>query len=215
MIKYVFFDFNGTIIDDVDLCLELLNKILKGQNKKIVNMEEYKEIFTFPIIEYYRRAGVDFNIESYESLSHKFIEEYQPRSFKCDLYKGIKDTFTYLREKGIRLYVLSASMEKNLKEQCDIFGITKYFDAILGIENIYAASKFDIANNFIINHNINPSNALFIGDTLHDFEIAKELKSNSILVSCGHQSVNVLKKANVRIIDSVADLRGIWDEISN
>ena len=42
MIKYVFFDFNGTIIDDVDLCLELLNKILKGQNKKIVNMEEYK-----------------------------------------------------------------------------------------------------------------------------------------------------------------------------
>lgn len=33
-IKYIFFDFNGTLLNDVDLCLELLNGLLRGQNKK-------------------------------------------------------------------------------------------------------------------------------------------------------------------------------------
>ena len=37
-IKYIFFDFNGTLIDDVKLCLDLLNEMLEdmenGKNKK-------------------------------------------------------------------------------------------------------------------------------------------------------------------------------------
>ena len=215
MINYVFFDFNGTIIDDVDLCLELLNKILIGQNKPIVNMDKYKDIFTFPIIEYYRRAGVDFDIESYESLSHKFIVEYQPRSYTCSLYDGCVETFKYLKDKGVKLYVLSASERNNLLAQCKNFNIVEYFDDILGINNIFAASKYDIAYNYLLSHNINPKEALFIGDTLHDNEIARKLGANSILVSCGHQSVNVLSSANTKIIGSVSNLRGIWDEISN
>ena len=39
MKKYVIFDFNGTIIDDVDLCLVLLNEFLIDQNKPIVSLK--------------------------------------------------------------------------------------------------------------------------------------------------------------------------------
>ena len=40
MIKNVFLDFNGTLIDDVDLCLKLLNDILRRQGAKEVSLEE-------------------------------------------------------------------------------------------------------------------------------------------------------------------------------
>ena len=33
MIKHVFFDFNGTIINDLDLCFNLLNEFLEEQGK--------------------------------------------------------------------------------------------------------------------------------------------------------------------------------------
>ena len=46
MKKYIFLDFNGTIIDDVDLCLDLLNQILENQKKEKVSKERYKDIFT-------------------------------------------------------------------------------------------------------------------------------------------------------------------------
>lgn len=113
-IKYIFFDFNGTLLNDVDLCLELLNGLLRGQNKKEVTLEEYKNIFTFPIEEYYRRAGIDFNIESFQSLSLKFIKEYQPRSLECGLYLKVYETINKLRELGYHTYILSASEKNNL-----------------------------------------------------------------------------------------------------
>ena len=47
--KYIFLDFNGTIINDVQLCLDLLNEILRSQGKRELNIEEYKNVFTFPV----------------------------------------------------------------------------------------------------------------------------------------------------------------------
>ena len=106
MQKHIFFDFNGTIINDLDLCLDLLNQILTKQNKPTLSMEEYKNVFTFPIRDYYIAAGVDFNIESYESLAKWFIKEYQPASMKCGLFEGIVDTFKYLKEQGKPIFAL-------------------------------------------------------------------------------------------------------------
>ena len=57
--------------------------------------------------DYYIAAGVDFNIESYESLAKWFIKEYQPASMKCGLFEGIVDTFKYLKDKGYYLYQAS------------------------------------------------------------------------------------------------------------
>lgn len=207
MQKHIFLDFNGTIIDDVDLCLDLLNEILSKQNKPLVSKEKYKNIFTFPIIKYYELAGVDFQIESFESLAKWFIKAYQPASLKCNLYPNLVETFKFLKEKGYHLYILSASEKNNLLEQCESFGIVKYFDAILGIDNIHAASKVNIAKEYLKENNLQGEDVLFIGDTLHDLEVAKAIGANCMLVSCGHQSVEVLKKGNVPIIESVASLK--------
>ena len=206
MYKHLFFDFNGTIINDLGLCLDLLNKFLKEQGKKELTEEEYKEVFKFPVKEYYKDAGIDFNIESYESLSIRFIKEYQPKSMSCGLFDGTYETFKKLKDLGYHLYILSASEKNNLLEQTDNYDITKFFDAVLGIDNIHAASKVNIAKDYIKEHNINPKEVLFIGDTLHDNEVAQAIDVDCALVSCGHQSKNILSKANRPIIGSVKDI---------
>ena len=207
MEKHIFFDFNGTIINDVDLCLDLLNQILTKQNKRNLSMKEYKNVFTFPIKDYYIAAGVDFNIESYESLAKWFIKVYQPLSMECGLYEGIVDTFKYLKDKGYNLYILSASEKNNLLEQCQNYDIVKYFIDILGIDNIHAASKVNIAIDYMKEHNINGEDVLFIGDTLHDLEVAEAMGAKCKLVSCGHQSKEVLSKSGVEILESINDLK--------
>lgn len=212
MIKYVFFDFNGTIIDDVDLCLDLLNDILREQHKKEVSLEEYKNIFTFPIRRYYELAGVDFNIESYESLAIKFIEKYQPASYNCNLYPGIRDVVEFLHSKGIKCVILSASEINNLKDQCEKFKIDTLFDDILGISNIHAASKVGIAKDYFKLHDIKPNEAIFIGDTLHDEEVATSLNVKSFLVPNGHQSYEVLSSGKSQIL---SDIRCLKDDYEN
>ena len=215
MVKHVFIDFNGTLLNDIDLCLSLLNKMLKEQNKELVGIDKYKEIFTFPVKDYYVKAGIDFNIESFESLAHKFMDEYVIEYKKCKLYDGVIDTLDYLRKKGLKLYILSASKQSILDEQCEYYNLTPHFDNIIGIKTIYANSKEDVAKEFIYNLDIDKSEALFIGDTLHDNEVANIVGINSILVACGHQSRNVLSRANTKIIDDLRDLKENFDEIFN
>ena len=60
MIKYIFWDFNGTILDDRKLCWQLLNKLLKEEGQKEITYGRYFEVFGFPIKEYYKKAGLTF-----------------------------------------------------------------------------------------------------------------------------------------------------------
>lgn len=209
MYRHIFLDFNGTIIDDLDLCVELLNKFLIEQGAKTLNEDEYKHVFKFPIKQYYADAGIDFNKESYDSLSIRFIKEYQPRSMSCGLFPGTVETVKKLKEMGIHVYILSASEQNNLLEQTDTYGITKYFDAVLGIDNIHAASKVDIALDFMKKTDIKASETLFVGDTLHDYEVSKAMNVDCCLVSCGHQAKDVLLKAGVPVISAVRDIFSI------
>ncbi len=73
---YIFFDFNGTIIDDLDLCLDLLNKMLIKKNHKPITKERYLDIFTFPVKKYYIKAGFDLPKDNFEELADFFIEQY-------------------------------------------------------------------------------------------------------------------------------------------
>ncbi len=213
MIENIFLDFNGTLIDDVDLCLELLNDILKKQGNKLVDLDTYRHIFTFPIKDYYAAAGVDFNKDSYEDLAIWFIKEYQPRSMFCNLYDGVIDTIKFLKNKGIRVSILSASEINNLKEQCDHFKLTDTVDDILGIDNIHAESKVNLAINYMKNHNINPAKTIFVGDTLHDALVASKINARSILIPNGHQAKDVLVKADALIIDDFKKLKEDYDTI--
>lgn len=213
MSKYIFLDFNGTIIDDVDLCLDLLNDILRKQNKESVTKKRYKDIFTFPVKKYYELAGVDFTIESFESLADKFIAEYQPLSMKCGLFPKSVEAFQKLRNKGYHLVILSASEKNNLLEQCENYRITPYFDAILGIDNVHAASKVGIAIKYMEEQGIEGDDILFIGDTLHDLEVAKAMGAKCMLVSCGHQSIRVLKQGGVPILPNVYSLVALLEDV--
>lgn len=200
--KTIFFDFNGTIIDDVELCYTILNKMLKDNGFNEITKERYKEIFTFPIIDYYKAAGFDFKKKSFEELSKDFIDLYQKASLSCPLYDDVEKTLRDFKNKGYSLVCLSASQIDNLKEQLSHFKIDKYFDAILGISDIYAKSKVEIGKKYLEDNNIDKCDAIMIGDTLHDKEVCDAMGIKAVLFDGGHQSHNILSNAGAKIVST-------------
>ena len=53
--KYVIFDFNGTVLDDVDVCIKAENHTIEHfhLDREPLTKEEYLKIFTFPVKDYY------------------------------------------------------------------------------------------------------------------------------------------------------------------
>ena len=203
---YIFFDFNGTIVDDVDICLNLLNVMLKKCGHKEVSKDRYLEIFTFPVKKYYVLAGFNFEKDNWEELASFFIDEYKKGNKNCKLFFDIKKTLEKLKKQNKHLYILSASEKNMLLDQLEFYGIKDYFDEILGKDNIYAEGKEKIGIDFMNKMKLPKDKCVFVGDTLHDGETGDAMGINSYLIARGHQSKNVLASSNKRVFDTLEEI---------
>lgn len=203
--KNIIFDFNGTILNDVNLCLECLNDlIIKHLKKDNIDINTYRSLFTFPVSEYYRRLGFDFKEVSFEELAHEWYDNYQKNEEKVMLYDGIEKILLSNKEKGYRNIILSACEQTMLERILKRFDILKYFDLVLGIDDRLAHGKVD--NALKLKELFKDDKNIMIGDTIHDFEVAQLMGIECILVSNGYQSYEVLKAVPTKIISDIREL---------
>ena len=205
MIKYVIWDFNGTVLDDRELTLKLLNEILKNQEKPSLSMEQYLAVFGFPIGLLFK-SWVTFERDSFAELADWFIKIFQPESLKLNLHEGVLTTLKELIKKGITNVCLSASKQSNLEEQLNHYQIRKYFKYVLGTDNIHALGKKTNGAEFLKINKINPKSCVLIGDTIEDYIIARELGVLPVLFSGGHQPKAKLLTKTKLVIDNISDL---------
>ena len=204
--KYVIWDWNGTLLDDTTLCMDLMNYFLRTKNKKQINLETYKEIFTFPVFDYYLNAGLEIDEKEFKELSIDFIDKYETFKYECPLFSDVRNTISKLKENEINQSVLSAYSQDQLEEFLTHYGLIENFENVVGLDNIYAAGKIENGKKLINKIEASPEEVVLIGDTLHDLEVANEIGCNCILVSRGHQSKERLIKSGAKVIDSFNEL---------
>jgi len=86
---HIIWDWNGTLLNDVDLCFSVINEVLaKRELQPIKDINTYRDIFGFPVIDYYRRAGFSFDTEPFEIPAAEFIELYYSDNSRFKLYDG-------------------------------------------------------------------------------------------------------------------------------
>jgi len=186
--KAIIWDWNGTLLDDIDICIQGINTYLKVRNLEMMNKKKYREIFNFPIKDYYSQIGFDFKKESFEELSAEFLKTYFANFKHTKLFKDAEVILSKLYKKGYYQYALSAMDQISLVDSIRKFGIHKYFNRIVGANNILAKGKSEYGYDLMFSENLIPGRTCLIGDTLHDQEVADQLKIPCILVSIGHQT---------------------------
>ncbi len=198
-------DFNGTLYDDVQACLDSIDTLLVRYGKPPLGTKErYRGVFGFPIEEYYRRAGFDFDEVPFEKLAHEWVELYFANSIHSGLYPGARKTLDAFRSIGYRHTLLSATELGMLGGQVGALGIAGYFEEILGLGDIYAHSKTELGRMWKKRHP--DRRPLFIGDTVHDAETADAMGADCVLISAGHQSGQVLLATGKPVLDSIREL---------
>ena len=110
MTRFVLWDWNGTLLDDVNLCVDALNRLLQQHGyPQRYDIPRYREIFGFPIRDYYVRAGFDFSRDPFDALAAGYMAMYIPESAACPLMPGALQALALLRGAGVRQTILSAS----------------------------------------------------------------------------------------------------------
>lgn len=209
--RHVIWDWNGTLLDDAWLCVEVMNALLSEHGLPLVDEARYQALFSFPVVDYYRKLGFDFERTPFEQVGTAFIHGYQARQHECELQDGAHHVFDALKAKGISMSVLSASQQSRLEAQSRHLGVTEKFVKLVGLDHHYADGKLELGRQWLAELAHAPDEVLLIGDTDHDLHVAQTLGMQCIVVPSGHQSAQRLEQAGARL---VASLREIADLLS-
>jgi len=202
---HIIWDWNGTLFNDTGLCLDLVNILLSKRKLPLLTLDEYRNIFTFPVKDYYSKAGFDFTKESFENIGREWMDEYERRKYECGLHDGTINVLEKISSFGIGQSILSAYSQNFLEELVKHYGLTKYFEHIYGLDNIYASSKVQPGKELMKNLGNGIGETLLIGDTEHDYDVAIEIGADCVLIANGHQSFERLTKYG-KVLEDINDL---------
>ena len=204
--KYVIFDFNGTVLDDLQVGIDSINDTIRAYLKRgPVDRQEYTHIFGFPVRDYYERVGFDFSKQDWDEVAQYWVNCYNSRRGEYRIFDGVLELLDENHAKGYQNILLSATKLSMLESQLEELGIRGRFDEVLGIDNIYATSKVPLIRDFMKDKK--KEDCIFIGDTLHDLDVAESAGIECVLVANGHQAKEILETRCSRVYDDIREVR--------
>jgi phosphoglycolate phosphatase len=158
------------------------------------------------VIDYYRRLGFDFEREPFDAIAFEYLAEYDRRRRECRLREGALEVIAALAARGRRQHVLSAYEQRRLEDSVVEFGMHGCFDRLVGLADHTATSKVENGRRLMNQLGAGPGEVLFIGDTLHDHEVARVIGADCVLIPSGHHAPRRLARCGVQVLDSLQDV---------
>jgi len=171
-----------------------------------ITLEKYRDIFGFPVKDYYLKLGFDLEKEPFEKSGLEFIKGYENRRYDAQLYPQVIPLLLELKKRGVSHSILSAQHQTLLDDLTQYYNIRDFFIEVIGLDNHYAYSKIKNGIEWAKRINLNPQEILLIGDTDHDFEVAGAIGIDCLLLSHGHHCFERLKKTGAIVIRNLMDV---------
>lgn len=203
-IKNIIFDWSGCLVNDLERCYEASMYCLEKLGIKRISLEEYREVFTLPYMDFYRK----YTDAPQEELDKYFIE-YLENSKEPELYPTTIEVLDYLRDKRIKIALLSSHPQKEIIKEMDKFGIREYFIDIEGS----VLDKTKVINEIMQRNGFDKKETAYAGDMVHDINAGREAGVIMISIYWGYQSKEKLETKKPDYL--ISDLKEIKKIISS
>lgn len=204
--SHIIWDWNGTLLNDLWLCVKICNILLAKHQLPLVDEEIFRKHYTHPMTELYRSLGFDLENNPFEQLAEEFHTEYEANFHNIRLHHNTLDVLSRIKNSGKTQSILSAHPNYLLNESTKIRGINTLFTEIIGLPDKLAGSKIDIGKKWLDKSHINPGTTVLIGDTAHDLETANALSVDCILIAGGFQSIDFIKSLGCLVLEEIGIL---------
>ncbi len=210
--KHIIWDFNGTLLNDTQLSLDVDNNVFEKLGIPAITIDDYRNNMTMPVRDFYPTVGVDYSVHSYETIARLWLDEFNQKAVGVGLVSGALDAIRFFHGQGRSQSVLSASYEPSLRKQCEALGLTPYMADISGLEDESASKKTEIGRRQLRELGLEGRDVVLIGDMLTDAHLAEDLGADCILVSWGHNDLKRLLSSGLPVARDFGELEEILKE---
>lgn len=179
--RYVLWDWNGTLLDDTRAALGALNAMLRRRGRPEISLDFYRANFAFPVRPFYRQIGMDVPDGEWGELAREYHAAYaaEPKALNVQALAALER----VKVTGARQAIISALRQDLLDEATKALGVAPYMDCVYGVDNLDGESKLKRARELV--GLIGGSECVLIGDALHDKEVADLVGIGCVLCAQG------------------------------
>jgi len=176
MIKTIILDFDGVIVESVDIKTDAFKELFKKHKDKFEQIIRYhlknnalSRYIKFKYI-YEDILKKEYTEDVKNELGKSFSNIVFQKVVDCPYVSGAEE-FLNKYSKKFPLYIVSATPQEELNRIISARQLKKYFKQVLGTP---PGNKIDFINSIITSENIKSYEAVYIGDMIKDYEIARE-----------------------------------------
>jgi phosphoglycolate phosphatase len=213
--KAAIFDLDGTLLDTLDDLADAMNDALRAQGFMVHSAASYKQMIGSGVTNLVKRALPPDRQEMLEPTLHLMRENYTKNSLnKTKIYDGMLQTLQKLHKNNIKLAVLTN------KDQAFSVRITEHYFGKEMFQLIWGAMpgrpiKPDPAAlvELLAKLNVPPTDAVFVGDSGVDMDVAKAATVDSVGVAWGFRGrEELLEHQAGRIINAPNELWKLFEK---
>lgn len=183
MIKAILFDFDGVIIDSYESNTACFRNALVYYKYSIPPEEKFKELLGLPVREGVKVLLPDATIQEVESIAQRVFVESDNAIPLIKLCNGVRQILK-LFSKEYNLAIVSNRRKVSIFKVLDHLKINKYFDYIVGRENVkFPKPHPEPLLNALNYYNVDNTQTIYIGDREEDVLSAKAAKIPCVFIS--------------------------------
>lgn len=195
--KAVIFDFNGTLYDDTDIHIMAWKKIYQEISGGKDDFDKaFRQTFGSTnreiIKHFYEVCNKEISDEDCEMMSkekERFYREYSVENNRCYLVPGAEDLMNYLKSKGYKLNLASASIIENINFFFKEFKIDRWFDYDkVTYDNGTYENKTNMYRDAAENIGVELKDCLVFEDSLYGSKCARDAGCENIILLDPHKT---------------------------
>lgn len=199
MIKLVIFDWNGTLIPDVQATVLAENYAYKRFGAKHITVKWFRKNCELPWTKHMKNCGLaEKQIkDNIQEIQDKFHERHEELIKKIRSRSGARKLLAFLEKNRVDKAIISNHRTESINKSLERLKLKQYFHHVLANNTTVGTinlSKDKRIKQYLKKHNYSPLETIIIGDSDEEIQIAKKIGLTSIAITHGIIDADRLKK---------------------
>ncbi|QSP93483.1 HAD-IA family hydrolase [Marinobacter salinisoli] len=208
-IKAVIFDWDGTLVDSVDHIADSLHQAATELGYPELEREAYRDIIGLGMIEALGRLYPGIDRDEMLAIRERYAAYFFSKvTTPQNVFEGMADVVSDIRRSGLGCSVATGKSRRGLESALTSSGLGAHFDITRCADETRSKPDPKMLEEILEFYGLEPADAVMIGDTRYDLEMAQRIGMPAIGVEWGVHKRDVLGAYDPHaIVSSVPDLR--------
>ena len=213
--ELIVFDWDGTLIDSEARIVTCMQRAAQDTGVPEPTPEAARDIIGLGMKEAVGRLFPALDRGELEKLIDAYrVHWLGDQVAEAQMFSGARDLLEMLREAGLLLAVATGKSRRGLNKALDESGLAPFFHATRCADETFSKPHPRMLEEILTDLDASPAEALVIGDTEYDMQMAGSARVDAVGVTHGvHSAERLLAQGALRCFDDLQELSGwLYDQ---